>query len=144
MNWIFKQVLFWRRDSLSSCVSDELLGSVGSSSSLVMSNEERFPRLVAGGGIMWLTDSDRLSPASSRFWCSGLAGWEERVTGEVSMRSEKDITPRSCDVERPRLSRHWLEGETSAEWRSKCSSLQLIDTLARNQVWMTNYHSSSF
>lgn len=37
---------------LSSCVSEELLGSVGRSSSLVMSNVERFPRLVGGDGIV--------------------------------------------------------------------------------------------
>lgn len=30
---------------LSSCVSEELLGSVGSSSSLAMSSEDRLPRL---------------------------------------------------------------------------------------------------
>lgn len=35
---------------LSSCVSEELLGSVGRSSSLVMSNVERFPRLGGGDG----------------------------------------------------------------------------------------------
>lgn len=52
--------------SLSSCVSEELLGSVGSSSSMVTSNEERFPRLVVVGGGMQLADSDRLSPPSSR------------------------------------------------------------------------------
>lgn len=38
--------------ALSSCVSEELLGSVGRSSSLVISNAERFPRLVVGGGIV--------------------------------------------------------------------------------------------
>lgn len=44
---------------LSSCVSEELLRSVGRSSSLVMSNVERFPRLGGGDGIVWLADSDR-------------------------------------------------------------------------------------
>lgn len=38
--------------SPSSCVSEELLGSVGSSSSLVMSSEDRFPRLAVGGAGM--------------------------------------------------------------------------------------------
>lgn len=52
--------------ALSSCVSEELLGSVGRSSSLVISNAESFPRLLVGGGIVWLTDSDKLSPPSSR------------------------------------------------------------------------------
>lgn len=37
---------------LSSCVSEELLGSVGRSSSLVISNAERFPKLVVAGGIV--------------------------------------------------------------------------------------------
>lgn len=39
-----------------------------------MSSEERFPRLAGGAGSMWLADSDRLSPPSSRFWCS--EGWK--------------------------------------------------------------------
>lgn len=47
-----KELVIVGLHALSSCVSEELLGSVGRSSSLVISNAERFPRLVAGGGII--------------------------------------------------------------------------------------------
>lgn len=89
---------------LSSCVSDELLGSVGRSSSLVPSNAERFPRLVGGGGTVWLADSDKLSPPSSRHWWSQRKSSNAEDTQQAVFKVFKVI---------------WLERkEASAEWQN--------------------------